>query len=328
MSKMTIKNLPDAALVAIRALFDYEYLEQNHKMYYQELGYRDYEPNAADEQGNALSGPQKGVLTVEEQEYGDNTNFRGYPVAVNLRKYTSKLTLSEEQVHWLSVNDKKISEVKDLVRGHINALIGNVNLDACKMYYLGFGTTFAKIGDGLSLFNKAHTIRANANTYANTFPTGDTHRAFGDQALIDSINFMDRFVAMSGEEMRLCSKIRIICAKELAPTVWKTIKSLYGPNNANMGMSAASEEALKSRGVSIDYFVAEDIPYAYRNYWFLVDLERAKDMLLMDWGWKPRLNDQWEYRNGSSFNLGSVFFGPRALSWQFAFGSKGDTSAI
>ena len=330
MAQMNTRFIPDAALVAIRALFDNAIFEQNQNLYYKELGFRDYDPDAQDEQGNAISGPQKGVLTVEGQEYGDNSIYRGYPVQVNLRKYTSKLVVTEEQMHWLSKgkNAKKIDEISSLVKDNVNALNGNVNLDGCKMFYLGFGTTFFTGGDTLALFSSVHTIRTSATTYNNTYATGDYHRVFNETNIIDALNIMDRFVGMNGEEFQRCKHIRVICSKELAPTVWRALKSTYGPNTANLGLNTAAEEALKSRGVTIDYFVAEDIPYAYRNYWFLIDLDRAQKMFLMDWGWKPRLNDQWEYRDGTFFNLGSVYFGPRALSWQFCFGSKGDGSVI
>lgn len=333
MAIMTTRSLPDAALAAVRALFDMGVLEQNQSLYYQQLGYRDYTPDKVDEQGNSWSAPGRGILTVEGQEYGDNNLYNNYPVQVTLRKYTSKLQVSEEDLHWLkqALNANKIQEIKSYVADAVYALNANVNVDGCKLFYLGFGTTFFTGGDGVSLFNKAHTIKGptNASTILNNiFPVGDTHREFSAQALIDAVNIMDRFPSNNGEEMRRCRKIRVICAKENAPEVWKAIKSSYGPQTANLGLSAASEDSFGSRGVTIDYTVGEDIPYAYRDYWFVIDMERANQMLLMDWGWKPRLNDQWEYRNGTYFNLGSVYFGPRALSWQFGFGSKGDNSVV
>ena len=325
-----MRNLQDATLSAIRALFDFAVLEQNQSLYYKELGYRDYDPEKVDEQGNSWSGPGKGILTVEGRPYGDNTLYRGYPVQVNLKKYTSELKVTEEDLHWIrkALSANKIQEVKDFTADAINALNYNVNEDACKMFYLGFGTTFFTGGDGLSLYNTAHTIRANSSTYNNTFPVGDKHRPFGAQALIDAVNIMDRFPSHNGVEMRRCKRLRVLCSKESAPVVWQTLKSLYGPLNNNMGLSSASMEAFQSRGVNIDYYVMEDLPYAYKDYWFIVDLDRAQKMLLCDWGWKPRLNDTWEYRKGVHYNDGSVYFGLRALSFQFTFGSIGSNATI
>lgn len=321
---------PDAALVAIRALYNYTGLEQNDHIYYSKMGFTDYEPGSEDEKANGITGPGRGVLTVEGQQYYDNTRYRGFPVEVNMRKYTSELSVSEELMHWIEKGqtEKTKMELNNYVSDHVNALNVNVNTDACRIYYQGFGTTFFTGGDGKSLWNTAHQIRANANLYNNMFPVGDTQRAFSDTALIDAVNYMDRFVDYNGEEMSSCDDLLIICTKNNRQTVWKTLQSMYGPNTANLGKNVASTSAFSSQGTSIDYFVAQDIPHTYRNFWAIIDKKRAAKMLLMDWGWKPRLADQWERRKGIQYNDASVWFGPRPLSWQFGFASLGDGTTI
>lgn len=182
-------------------------------------------------------------------------------------------------------------------------------------------------GDGLSLFNTSHLIRNGGGTQANNFGSGDTHRAFSTTALVDAINKMNRFVGANNIQMRKVRNIVVACSTELAPTVQNTIDSLYNPN-ANNNLSSASKEAFARRRITVSYKEFAHIPTAYKNYWFLVDTERAKNRLFMCWAWRPRLATDTVYSNGTFENDASTFFGPCALGWQFAFGSKGDASAI
>ena len=139
---------------------------------------------------------------------------------------------------------------------------------------------------------------------------------------------MNRLVGQNNIQMRKCKRIRVCCATELLPTVQKTIDSLYGPDNANLGLSAASAAAFKKRKVTVDYMDMAHIPVAYKDYWFLVDLDRAKNRLFMCWAWKPRLANDTVYSNGTYENDASTLFGPVALGHQFTFSSKGTGSAI
>jgi len=122
--------------------------------------------------------------------------------------------------------------------------------------------------------------------------------------------------------------LKLIVATENIANANQVIYSMYGPNTANLGLSQASKDALSRRKMTIDAIEAPDVPYAYRNYWFLSDTQRATRRAFMAWGWKPRMVRDNKAAKGILRELGSTLFGPIVLGWQWTFGSKGDGSAI
>ena len=316
---------------AVRALYDRGRFDQSAVLYSLSSGVAtEYEPDVPSEQISTMSGPGAGVLTLEGQQYGSNALYKGYPVTLVMRKYTSELAWTEEDMHWLqkSQSSKRATTFTSVVKNAINALQYNINLDFCKVFYLGFGTTNLTGGDGLALFSGSHTIRATGSTQSNMFASGDTQRAFSASNLVDAVNIMNRFVGQNNIQMQQCRRIRVLCPVELRPAVEQAINSLYGPINANLGLQTASKEAFQNRGIDIASIVLPDIPYAYRTYWFLADLDRAADAFFFAKGWMPRMNEMNEYNKGIYRNETSTFFGFVFAGWQWAFGSKGDGSAI
>jgi hypothetical protein len=53
-----------------------------------------------------------------------------------------------------------------------------------------------------------------------------------------------------------------------------------------------------------------------------------KRSVYMVWGWKPRINSESEFRNGTLIKYGSVYLQPVFTDWRWCFASKGDASAI
>lgn len=138
---------------------------------------------------------------------------------------------------------------------------------------------------------------------------------------------MNRFKGHNGNQLLKARALKVIVSHENTAEANKIIYSDYGPNSNNLGLQPASQSALAKRGMSIEVTTAPDIPYAYRNYWFLVETNRASKRAFIAWAWKPRMNEDTEYHNGTMHMFGSTFFGPVVLGWQWAFGSKGDSSA-
>lgn len=315
---------------AVRALYDQAKFDLSTNVYGPALGFTQYEPDVPSEQISSISGPGYGILTIEGQQYGSNELYKGYPVTLRMSKFTSELKWTEEDLHWLqkAPSSKRAITFNSIPKNAINALNGNLNLEACKVFYLGFGTTNLTGGDGLALYNSGHLIRKDGSTQCNMFAVGDTHRAFSAANLVDAVNIMNRFKGMNGVQMLPCKRIRVLCSVEVQPTVEQALNSLYGPINANLGLQTGSKSAFQARGVDIESKVLYDMPYSYRNYWFLVDLDRAAELSWLAVGWMPRMNDETEYERGSYKNEASTFFGYTFSGWQHTFGSKGDASVV
>jgi hypothetical protein len=325
----------EAVDASVRALFSEVSLQLSNDLYYSEHGFNEYEPEIPDDKMSSVSGFGKGTLTVAGRQYGSNQRYKGYAKTITLRKYTSEIEYTEEDLHWLqkTPSAKRVIEFRNNIEGAVNALNANINEDCAKIFYLGHGTTFFTGGDALPLFDQAHTIRksgttAHPNTFYTGFGTSTTHLAFSADALVEAIQRMDRFVLNDATQMRKTRRLRVLCSTELNETVARTLYSMYGPNNASLGKNIGSQEFQSMLGRTVDFRVIPDQPNAYKNYWTVIDLDRASKMHWLAWGWKPRLNDQSDFRKGIFYNEGSTLFSPEASDWRFGFASKGDGTAV
>jgi len=328
MSLLTTRGTLSQVIDAnVRALYDRASEEISTKLFGQEL-YNEYEPDIPAEQVSAMSGPGAGTLTIEGQQYASNALYKDYPVTVALRKFTSEIAYTEEDIHWLAKQNssKRMSDFKSMIASHVQALYYNHNDELAKHFYLGFSTTNFTGGDGKALFATDHTIRKNGGTQSNVFAS--THLPFSGPNLVTAIDIMNRFQGMNAIQLLPVRRLRVVCALENQSVVEQAITSMYGPLNANLGINAASSEALRNRGIDIASVALPNIPYAYRNYWFLVDLDRAQTRLNKAVAWNPRLADDVRTQNGTRYSDGSTLFGVYSQGWQHVFGSKGDSSAV
>ncbi len=327
---MTTKGtFADVVNAQVRAMYNTALEEQSSRLYYKELGLTDYEPDVPAEVLNDMSGPGKGQITLEGQRYNAVSKVKGYSVTLTLRKYTYDLEWTEEDLHWLAKqsSSKRTTDIRDAASEAVQALQQNINEDTAKVFYLGHGSTFLTCGNSEALYG-AHTIKSTGATQYNNFGSGDTQRVLGPTALVDAIAKMNRFQAHNGIQMLRCRTLKLLVAPENIALANQIIYSMYGPNNANLGLSQSSKDALALRRMTIEAVEVPDIPYAYRNYWFLNEMNRAAKRAFMAWGWKPRMKRDNKVAQGILRELGSVFFGPVVKGWQWTFSSKGDATSI
>lgn len=318
----------------VRALYNRALEEQSSELYYQDLGLTDYEPDVPGEQIQGITGPGAGALTVEGVQFFSNVKAREYPATLTLRKYTSELSWTDEDLHWIekaSASSKRVMDFKNMPSQHVQALNQNINQDACKVFYLGYGTTFLNVGNSEALY-ASHNIRATGASQKNTFATADGHLPLSGVALAKAITIMNRFKAQNGIQELKCRDLLLVVPVELEPTALQIKWSDYGPTNAQLGKQTAGPTVLSKQGIGLEVVVARDIPgpgasTSYANYWFLVERNRARRRAFMAWGWKPRLNEHADYRKGTWFSDASTLFGPVVQGWQWSFSSKGDGSA-
>lgn len=314
---------------AVRALYNRALEEQSSMLYYQELGLTDYSPDVPAEQLQGITGPGAGVLTVEGQQFFSNTKQREYPVTLTMRKYTSELSWTDEDIHWLekaSASSKRVIDFKNVPSQAVQALNQNINADACKVFYLGFGTTFLTVGNSEALY-ASHTMRVGA-AQTNILTVGATvNPPLASSAVSGAITVMNRFRAQNNIQELKCRNLKLVVPVELEPTALQIKWSDYGPNNANLGLQVSGPSVLSKQGISLDIVVARDIPAAYATYWFLVETNRAAKRAFMAWGWQPKLNETPDYRKGTYFNDASTLFGPVVQGWQWTVGSKGTSAA-
>lgn len=280
-----------------------------------------YQVDKEDEKIQGMSGASYGSLTLQGQQYAANQLYRDYPADVTIRKYTSELGYTEEDVYYIgrmmkSGNDTGVQlRLGSIADQAIPPLTGNINADIAKMFYLGFGTTFFTGGDGVALFSASHPIRKTGSTQSNTGTS-----TFSAGALRTTVDAMNNFQGQNGRRLRKVKNIRVVCHSDIEADVRQALDSMYGPGNALLGLQTASKAAFSARGVKADLITLTEIPAAYHNYWFVVDLDRAARRFFLAYAWMPRAKQDTESRNGTSVIDSSTVFGPVALGWQWVYG--------
>jgi hypothetical protein len=313
----------DAVSAAVRAYFDKTKEDILDKVYGSEL-FSEYEADVPAEQLSGVAGPGLGTLTLEGQQYGSNELWEEYKKTVSLRKYTSELSWTKEDAHFVfgkASEAKRQMKLGSIASNAIRPLIGNINVDVAKMFYLANGTTFFTGGDAVALVASNHPIRKTGSTQTNIVTSNAVLSADGVQT---AVNQMNRFQSMNGRDLLPVRRLRLVVPKELTATACQIRDSLYGPSNANLGLQKSSaSQMMKAQGIDFDVLTLPDISSSYAAYWWLVDLDRAKERFFLVWGWKPEMASDTVGDHGTYKVDADVMFGPSALGWQWIIQSTG-----
>ena len=322
----TIQTLDAIVTPTVVALFNEANDQISKNIQYKNLGYKDYEPSFNAPAFQAVSGSTEAVLTLEGEAYSTEDLIQNYKTTITIQKYTKMMLITEEMVHWIQKGNKEYAQdFKDVVVACNNGLNAKVDIEAAKLYYLGFGTTFQAGGDGVALFAYNHpSPDSSVSTQRNIFGTTEGHLPLTRESLTLALQRLNRFKDIRGIQMMKCLRPKLIIARENEENAKQILMSIQGPLTPNLGINPVATVNSK-----ITYEVADWIPQTtYSTYWFLIDEDRAQKMLFMVWGWRPRVNSESNYSNGTLYKAGSVYFKPGFRDWRFAFGSKGDSSAI
>jgi hypothetical protein len=280
-----------------------------------------YQIDKEDEKIQGMSAAGYGKLTLQGQQYAPNALWRDYPVAITVRKYTSELSWTEEDVYFLEKQQKTGNEtgvqlrLSSITEQAIPPLVGNINSDVAKSLYLGFGTTFQTGGDGYQLFYASHPVRATGGTDDNTGTS-----PFSASALRATVDAMNNFKGPNGRRLKKVKRALVVCHSDIEADVQQVLDSQYGPGTALLGKAVASKMQFAARGVQMDYVCLTEIPAAYHNYWFVIDLDRAAQRFFLAYAWMPRASQDTNKRNGTSFVDSSTIAGPVHLGYQHIFG--------
>lgn len=325
MALMTLDNVfQDAVNAAVRAEFTGVRDSILNDMEGREL-FTTYEVDTANDTLQRMDGPGYATLTIEGQKFGSNELWRDYPKAAQLRYYTSELQFTKQDLHFLKKmvaqkNDLKGQlRISDAVSSAIDPVAGVMQKDLAKMIYLSLGTTFFTGGDAKALVASDHPIRKSGSTQSNTATA-----AFAPTALVTGLNAMNRFQNMAAVQLKRVTNFALVGGVGMESKFDEVLESMYGPYNALLGEQPSSRAAMRRRGIrQVQKIILGEIPSAYDNYWWIVDLDRAKNRLFNCIGWQPNLEEERQKSYGTLSYLSDVYFGPSALGWQFIYGSTG-----
>jgi hypothetical protein len=319
--QMTTKNtFVDVVDANIRSIVDLAQDQAGQEIEGREL-FSLYQVSAEDENIQGMAGAGYGTKTLQGQQYAPNQLYREYPAPITVSKYTSELEYTEEDVYYIERQMKTGNEtgvqlrLNSIAGQAIPPLVGNINFEIASFLYLGFGTTKFTGGDAVALLSDSHPIRKTGSTQDNAGST-----AFSATALRTTIDAMNNFQGQNARRLKKVKNFVVVCHSDIEADVQQALDSMYGPGNANLGLQVGSRAAFKARGVNASYMTLTEIPAAYHNYWFVIDLDRARDRFFLAYAWMPRSAQDTNKRNGTYVIDSSTIIGPTALGWQWIYG--------
>lgn len=306
----SLQTLFDLADPRVRQIWDEKNTQLSKRLEYQKLGFADYDAEILNPIFENFTGLGIASSTGEKEPYAREDIAAGNSVTITPTKFTKAIDISEEMLRF-----NQWPQINNLVGGVGNALNARINLDAAKIFYLGFGTTFFTGGDGSALF-ATHTL-GDGSTQSNSL--GAVPLSYDN--LKTAVQTMDRFVDDKGIQLQPCQKLRLVVARENKERAEEVLRSIGNPDNSNR----VSNVFNNGEGY-IDMVVANWIPQTtYSKYWFVIDMERAAMMSKMVWGWKPKFDGDKIINNGTKAYTGSTMFKPGFQSWQYAIGANSST---
>lgn len=304
-----LQRLFDLADPRIRGIWDEKNSQLSKRLEYQKLGYSDTDAEIRDPRFEPFTGLGLAQYTGEKEPYVRDDLAQTNAVTISPQKSTLAIDISEEMLRF-----NQWPKINNLVSAVANGLNGRIDTDAAKIFYLGAGTTFFTGGDGSALF-ATHTL-GDGSTQSNA-----TTNTLNYDNLKTAVQALDRFTDDKGIQLLPCNSLKLIVAREKKEKADEVLRSIGNPDSANRVNNVFNNGAGYMESV-----VANWIPSTtYGTYWFVIDQERANEMLKLVWGWKPKFDSDQVVNNGTKIYTGSTMFKPGFQSWQFAYGAQATT---
>lgn len=322
-STLSIPQIVDPAIVTAFDEVKYQIMQD---VQYKKFPFTMYQIETTGDKMSSLSGYGAGGLTIEGQIYATDYKYNGYDKTMVVRKYTKNVPFTEELEYFLQKRSSAgVYQVDSMVRGLVDGLILNWEQDFAKTLYLGQGTTFVTGGDSVALISASHPSRKPGLSNQTNIATsgGVTNPLLNAQSLKDAMIQLDRFLDNAGVLVKPVTNLCLISSRQNLETAFRLKMSEYGPDSANLGYGQVSPSILAAVGKSFKVMPLHHMPDAYKDYWFVVDLDKMKDMLVMAYAWEPRLMENLKDINGVTNILASSLFGPNPIDWRWIVGSTG-----
>lgn len=316
----TLTRLPDIVDPQIVEMFDQTKDQLSSELQYSKLGFEDYSPSIPDPKFSSASGLSVAQLTLEGSPYSQEDRTQGYDVTVTVQKWTKMATYTEELIHWIMQGNKeKAQEFREGVEAVSQSLYERIDTQAARLLYLAHTTTHQTGGDAVALASSAHpSTEPGVATQRNIPPTAEGHVPLSYTALVNARNRINRYYDLKGVQMKRAKTLKLLISIEQEDLAKRL---LYTPKLPGTDLNDSNTLS------GITYEVVEWMPSTYSTYWALVNPERMKRSVKMLWGWKPRVESETEYKNGTFYKPGSVYMQTGFRDWHWGYFSKGDSSA-
>lgn len=322
-STLSIPQIVDPSIVDA---FDQVKYQLANSTQYKMFPYKQYKIATTADAMSSLSGYGPGQLTLQGQTYGSTFKYNGYKKTLVTRKYTERSAYTEELQYFLETRAAEgVYEVDSMLRGMAQGLTQNWDLDWAKTFYLGNTTTFITGGDGVALYSASHpSQKPGLPVQTNIVTVGSTANVvLNSTSLKSAFVQLDRFRDDVGSLVMPSTNVALVVSRQNLENAYRLKYSEYGPDTANLGYGQVGPTVTAATGKSFKVMPLHYMPDAFANYWFVVDLDKMKDMMVLAYAWEPRIHNRLRDIDGVDNLLASTLFGPNPIDWRFTVGSTG-----
>jgi hypothetical protein len=238
------------------------------------LGYETRTLKGLNEQLAAYSALAPSELTAEAESYAEDSPEEQGFIQITPEKFTRSVVVTEEALRY--------ADKFELVRNRVGMLgrsaLQNIEGKAIDIFSQGFSTTYRTGLDGLALFSGSHTLTGG----------GVNNNLLGAVAL-NPTNFelakirLERQTDNLGNPLAPSTNLLLVVGPEYREVAELLTMSPGIYNQANLATNV-------NRG--LNFTVNNYLTAAEGKYWFLIDLDRAKDMFFLNVGWMPRFSQE------------------------------------
>ena len=271
------------------------------------LGYKQRTLTFLNEQMAAYSALTESDATDEGENYSIDTPQEQGFISITPTKYTKAVTVTEEAIRYIDKKDMLVSKVANLSRS--SQL--NIEGKAIDILSLGFGTTYRTGLDGLALFSDSHTLTGggtNDNYLGNVKLNFDNFNA--------ARNLLERQTDNVGAPLSPSTNIMLVVGPENRTVAEQLTMSSGIYSAANLSTNPFQ---------GIRFTVNNYLTAAEGRFWFLIDLDRAKDMFFLNEGWMPRFTQEDTPGKGLFTNYVSAQYSFDFTGHQWIVGSNSTT---
>lgn len=271
------------------------------------LGYKTRTLQYLNENMAIYSGLQPSQATDEGENYVEDTQAEQGSIIITPTKYTQSVKVTEEAIRYANRWEMVRNRTSQLGRSALQ----NIEMTAIDILALGFGTTYRTGVDGLALFSDSHPLTGGGT---NNNLLGNIPLNF--ENFTAARRLLNRQTDNLGNPLMPSTNILLVVGEEKRTTAEQLTMSSGVYSSANL-----SSNPYQGIRFTVNNYLTE----AEGNYWFLIDLDRAKDMFFLNEGWMPRFTQEDTPGKGLFTNYVSAQYSFDFTGHQWVVGSNATT---
>lgn len=308
---MTLQKMFELADLRITDIWNEVDSQITSKLEYSKFGFSESDDTEFETTVQNFTGMGIADETGEKEAYKiDDVESAGFVVR-RPKKFTKAFSVSEEALKY-----SRWPQISTATKAAMNSLNQRIDTDVASILRQGFTTNFLKGPNGEALFSATHTMK-NGKTQSNT--VGALPLTYDN--LKTAVTLIDTQSDDTGIRLLNGHRKLLIVSQFNKHNAIQILNSIGSPDTANR-VSNVWNTLQGEIEMVVSNYIDDNGAAASKFNWFVIDKERAMDMVEIKWAWKPRMNTENIVNNGSKVYAASTMYKLIFRSFQWVVGSS------